>query len=358
MSSATATIPFEPQSASEASRDCGAACLSMVYRSLGKKVPQEQIWPAIAKPNRFGSVASTTHLMTRDALNRGLAAVAFQACHPLQCLRLCCESGTRAILNHRLTPDSPSGHYSVLVDVDVRDVVLHDPSFGPARRVPHDQFLELWQPNFPNAEIAGYVLIAVAAEPPAPTACWLCRTPMPATVACPRCKEPVPLQPSGALGCIDNSCVARTWNYLCCSSCDFGFTLNSQDSPGQELSGTASGAPTPTAAPADPMDLSRMFEALDKFCSFALTVPGAAQHPDVQKQLEVIASTKEKLKLAQVEARVHSKAYQEQLANVAQAAQKNAAAHRQKMEELNRPSPPLDPHALGRALLKSLGWDS
>ena len=142
MGAATTVIPYERQTDAGSNRDCGAACLSMVYRSLGKKVEQAEIWPAIAKQNHFGSIASTTHLMAKDALNRGFSAVAFQACHPLQALRLCCEAGVRTILNHRLTHDSPQGHYTVLVDVDLRDVVLHDPLYGPSRHVPHDEARE------------------------------------------------------------------------------------------------------------------------------------------------------------------------------------------------------------------------
>ncbi len=88
----------------EPARTCGAECLTMVYRSLGKEVKQEEIWPAISKPNRFGVVSSTTHLMCQDALNRGFAAVAFQARHPLQVLRICHNLGIHAILNH---PSSP-----------------------------------------------------------------------------------------------------------------------------------------------------------------------------------------------------------------------------------------------------------
>src|SRR5579863_1352097 len=99
MSSTVAvSVPFESQSDPQIRRDCGAACLSMVYRSLGKTVAPAEIWPAIAKENRFGSVSSTTHLMAKDALSRGFAAVAFQVSSPLQALRLCSESGIRAIL--------------------------------------------------------------------------------------------------------------------------------------------------------------------------------------------------------------------------------------------------------------------
>ncbi len=148
MSAAPTAIPYERQTDPRDSRTCGAACLSMVYHSFGKEVPQSEIWPAIAKQNRFGSLASTTHLMALDALGRGFAAVAIQARHPLQALGLCREPGVRAILNHRLQPDSPAGHYSVLVDLDDKNVVLHDPFLGPSRRLSHAELLDLWQPRF------------------------------------------------------------------------------------------------------------------------------------------------------------------------------------------------------------------
>lgn len=370
--SATATIaiPFERQSDPETQRDCGAACLSMVYRSLGQDVPRAELWPAIAKHNRFGSLASTTHLMTSDALNRGFSAVALQARHPLQALRLCLDSGIRAILNLRPQNNTPTGHYAVLVDLDGRDVVLHDPYYGPARRMPHADLLELWQPRASNSEIAGCVLIGIALEPASIASCWLCQTPMPSAAECPKCRKPVGLQPNALLGCASTDCIARVWNAICCPSCDnlFGFSLQSplaegavSSLPSLAAQPAPSGAPSPGAQPAnaakeDPLDLSRVFAEIDKFCNLVLTVPGAAEHPEVKKQLDFIATSKEKLKLAQAEAKVHQKVHQEQLAKFVQTAKENEEAHRKKLEELNRPSPPLDGNALGRSLLKSLGF--
>src|ERR1051326_3307301 len=182
MSKGPATIPYEKQADAAAGRMCGAACLSIVYRSFGKDVPQEEIWPAIAKVNRFGSLASTTHLMAKDALASGLAAVAIQARHPIQALLLCHEAGARAVLNHRLDAHSPAGHYSVMVDIDNKYVVLHDPLLGPARRISHAELLDLWQPKFANSEIVGGVLIAIAQEPAEQPPCQFCHTPTPATI--------------------------------------------------------------------------------------------------------------------------------------------------------------------------------
>ena len=113
----------------------------------------------------------------------------------------------------------------------------------------------------------------------------------------------------------------------------------------------------PVAAPREnPIDLSRVFAELDKFCSYILSVPGAEAHPDVKKKLDFIASSKEKLKVAAVEALVRRKAHQEQLDKMVQRAKENEEAHRRRVEELQRPSPPLDGNARGRALLKNLGF--
>lgn len=358
MNTADAEIPYERQSDPQTNRTCGAACLSMVYRSFGREVAQAQIWPAIAKPNQSGRLASTTHLMARDALSRGLGAVAIQARRPLQALHVCRQGGLRAILNHRLRPDTPTGHYTVLVDIDDTRVAVHDPLLGPARVLSHAELLELWQPR-PGSEIAGYVLIAIAATPPVAGPCPRCRTPIPSSVECPRCQKPVTLHPAAPLGCMSAACVARMWNYLCCPSCDYTWSFSLEAPP---VGATASerpgagpaGPPTPAESDADPWKLARLFAELDKFRALVLGTP-AANHPDVKQQMDFIAASREALKLAQAEELAHRKVRREQLSALEGLAKQNEAAHRQRMEDLNRPSPPLDGDALARALLKNLG---
>ena len=114
----------------ETNRACGAACLSMVYKSFGKDVPPAEIWPLIARQNRFGSVASITHLMALDAIQQGFNAVIVEARHPLQVLRLCHEAGIRAIINQRPQASVHTGHYTVLVDMDQTSVVLRSRSWS------------------------------------------------------------------------------------------------------------------------------------------------------------------------------------------------------------------------------------
>ena len=356
------TIPFEKQSDPRTSRMCGAASLSMVYRSFGKEVPQAEIWTAISKPNRFGVVSSTTHLMAQDAINRGFAAVAIQARHPLQVLRLCREGGIRAILNHRVQTDSTAGHYSVLVDLDEKGVTLHDPFFGPSRSLTHEHLLELWLPRLPNSEIPGNTLLAISASPPQPSICEFCHTPTPVSLSCPRCMKPVGLHPREPLGCMNTGCIARMWNYICCPSCDFMWSTSLRPSEAENPATEPGARETPAtdsndaAAAKEKLSSDKMFEALDKFLALIAEVPGSKDNPEIVQQLAAIKINRERLTLANAEAQANQKQRADRMAGMRRQTEERQEIHRKKLEELQKRLPPLDGDALGHALLKNLGF--
>jgi hypothetical protein len=355
MSSAVTVIPYEQQSEELTGRACGAACLSMAYRSLGKPVPQKDIWPVIAKANRFGQISSTTYLMAQDALKRGFTAVAIQARHPLQALRLSKEAGIRAILNHRVQRDSPAGHYSILVDIDAKDVVVHDPLLGAARRLPHAELMELWLPQVPNSEIAGGVLIAIGAPGlPAQPACEFCRTPMLSSVDCPRCSKPVGLEPGAVLGCIKDGCIARMWNWICCPACDYVFTLKAGAAAGAPVD--AQGAAAGTAIPVSAVDIAKLFADIDKFTSHVLSIPAAANDPSIKQKLELVAASKEQFKAAHAEDLARRAKVFGQLAAFEEKTKQQKEAQLKKIEERDAPPPPVDGDALSEAMLKNLGF--
>ncbi len=351
----TATvIPYEKQSEELTGRACGAACLSMVYRSFGKQVAQTEIWPAIAKQNRFGAMSSTTHLMAKDAVTRGFGAIAFQARHSLQVLRLCRQSGIRAILNHRVQPDSPVGHYSVLVDVDGDQVVLHDPLFGAARRLSHAELLQLWLPK-PNSEIAGNVLIAIAPVADAQaSSCEFCHTPMPLSVGCPRCNQPVGFQPGIVMGCVRDGCIARMWNWVCCPACDCVFSLRDGETAGSSEAAKAA-APDANSTAAPGVDTAKLFAEIDKFTSHVLSIPAAANNPDIKKKLELVAASKEQFKTAHAAELARRAAVLGQLATLQEKLKLQKDAQTKKIDDLNSPAP-LDGDALCDAMLKNLGF--
>jgi hypothetical protein len=356
MNKPAAAIPYEKQENLEATRTCGAACLAMVYRSLGAETAQGEVWPAISKPNRFGIVSSITHLMAEDAWNRGFCAIAFQARHPLQVLRLCRDLEIRAILNHRLQPESVAGHYSVLVDIDGHNIVLHDPLLGPSRQLTSVQLLDLWLPRAAESEIVGNMVIAIAAAATTPAkACEYCHTPIPASVECPRCDKVVGLQPGAALGCVRENCIARLWNFICCPHCDFCWSFNLPVD-----SGAASEVREPQSAqpPRHPgfLDVNKLFGQIDKLTAMVASVPGAAAHPDIKTQLDFIAASKQTFRQGYAERLMRHASIMEQLSRSATMMKEQEEAQTQVMEEMNRPPAPLDGNALGEALLQNLGF--
>jgi Papain-like cysteine protease AvrRpt2 len=344
-------IPYEAQTDPQTNRGCGAASLSMVYKSFGKEIPQAQIWPLIAKPNRFGSVASTTNLMALHAIGQGLSAVVIQARHPIQVLRLCRDAGVRAILNHRLKANLAAGHYSVLLDVDDKDVILHDPYHGAAHRVPHAELIDLWRPSAPVSEIVGNILIGIAENPAALPACVFCHTAIPAQVNCPKCAKPVVLSPPAVLGCIRDGCIARMWNFVCCTACDSLF-----DETGKSVDPFPAASSTPKSTFPLPPDLDPVLEQIEKFCAKVMSRPRVAENKDVRAQIEFIRAQAEKLKPAQAEELAAIKAFADKLTAFAAASQEKVQANKQRVADLNTPLPPLDGNALGAALLKNLGF--
>jgi hypothetical protein len=120
----------------------------------------------------------------------------------------------------------------------------------------------------------------------------------------------------------------------------------------------SSPSPAPSAASAseDPWKLDKLFAEVDKFSAYILALPGAANHPDLKRQLGFITASKEKLKLAQAEDLARQKARREKLDAAEQATKQRQEERRKEMEEMNRPGQPLDGDALARALLKNLGF--
>jgi hypothetical protein len=321
----------------------------MVYRSFGQEVPQEEIWEAIAKVNRFGSLASTTHLMVRDALNRGFDAVAVKARHPIFALRCCNEAKVPAILNHRLNQDVPTGHYSVLVDINPREVTLHDPYLGPARRMRNSELMQLWDPGA-NSEITGEVLIAVSPPKPGAATCELCQTPIPAAVPCAQCGKPVGLRPTASIGCINESCIARRWLYVCCPNCDNMWNFTAAAVPAAPK--VAEEKPEKEK---DPFQLGKVYAAIDKFCATMMAIPLLASNPDVLKCLDAMKASKGKLAEAAEQQLAMYKAQKEKLEALLEKSKQAQEAHKKQVETLTTPSPPLDGNALGQALLKNMG---
>ncbi len=189
-------ISYERQQNVPGERRCGAATLGMVLRSFGIDVEQDEIWDRVKVP--AGTEYRTlTFGLAKEARRRGVAAVPGRLRDPWSFLEQCSRptgfpnADFRFVLNHRVRPESPLGHFSVLVDYRAEDdeVVLHDPQFGPNRTLTIDELRELWSSAGEQCEITGFVGILF----------WRpeLREQPGRELTCPRCtvRFPLPIRP-------------------------------------------------------------------------------------------------------------------------------------------------------------------
>jgi hypothetical protein len=199
-------------------RMCGAAALEMIYRSFGLATTQAEIWPLIARRDQRGSWNAATYLLAKAAMACGLQAAVVQAGRPWETLQNAAPSGWRVILNHHLAADSPSGHFTVLVDVDETQAVVHDPQFGPKRVIAREELLNLWRPKLIFGEVSGFVLVAIGTRSQAEQ-CDVCGSELPQRTRCCECGGAL-VFPQSILGCAHATCQARLWARIFCPQCD------------------------------------------------------------------------------------------------------------------------------------------
>jgi len=178
---------------------------------------------------------------------------------------------------------------------------------------------------------------------------------MPKTVLCPQCGKAASLEPGAVLGCVKDGCIARMWNWICCPACDYVFTLEPGEAAGIPVAATP---PVSTRTPfsAGPVpDIAKAFAEVDKFVAQIMGIPGAADHPDVRKQVDSIRANQEKFKFIHAEDTIRRAAILGQLAEAADQVKQQREAQRKKLEDLHAPASPLDGDALGSAMLKHFG---
>lgn len=213
-----ADIPYKEQDKEHEHKGmCGAGSLDMVYASFGNPQDQHKIFEAIAVPTKKDgekSSSGSTYKMSRDAINRGFYALTLAIKDPLTFFKnfQVMKESIRVILVHKVYPKSNSCHATVLLDATDKYVIVHDPSGKPNRRIKKDFFLEMWKER-------GYCLVAVSDRKSASNNCAVCGKAIPDKISCPTCPKMIWLEPKEVLGCINNSCSNRMWNYILCPYC-------------------------------------------------------------------------------------------------------------------------------------------
>lgn len=156
----------------------------MVYRSFGLPIDLKTIAVELERYESKLNRAKTFHL-SRNAVEHGLAAIPCRLRDPWRFVTEIFEpQHFRLILNHRIRPDSPLGHYSVFLGANIENktVCVHDPQSGPERIMTKTELLDLWTPFGENCEITGNIAVLVSEN-------------VTNDVVCVKCGERFSLQP-------------------------------------------------------------------------------------------------------------------------------------------------------------------
>jgi hypothetical protein len=144
------------------------------------------------------------------------------------------------------------------------------------------------------------------------------------------------------------------WNWVCCPSCDYVFTFKDGAEAGAPVAQAPLGSSSLAAVPG--LDVAKIMEEIDKFTAHVLSIPAAANNPDVKEQLAFIETSKAKFKVAHAEEFAQRASLVAQINTVMEKNKQQKEEARKKMEDLDKPAPPLDGNAIGRALLENLGF--
>lgn len=209
-------LPYETQSDEWS---CGAAALTMVYRSFGIASSQTGIWERIRSHGPGPRLHARAQDMVADAWGVGLHALLIEVRDPWLVLERSLQHSVRLIVNHCPDASSGIGHYSVVVGLDPESVTLHDPDGRPGRVLTRAEFLKLWNPTVRDREIPNQILIGIAETPSPLGLCPLCERISVDCMDCPGCRKVIPLQPLPILGCTSDGCPMRSWEQVFCPFC-------------------------------------------------------------------------------------------------------------------------------------------
>lgn len=118
-------IPHIQQST--ALRNCGAACLAMIYQKHRKRGKLRDITASVSVVMPDGYPSCRNNLMIQNASSNGFIA-AFISYNSLpELLKLCCDNCIDLILSFHPKDDLPTGHFCVVCGYDNDNVYLNDP---------------------------------------------------------------------------------------------------------------------------------------------------------------------------------------------------------------------------------------
>lgn len=210
-----------PHEFQESTYGCGAAALTMVYKSLGLKVTQKEVLERVVftVDQDTGEQSCSTHRMVLDSLLRRFETLHVRAINPIDMLKACQKHSVRAVTHERAGPNRLVGHATAFLGIDDHFVWQHCSALGPFRPIRHNDLLEVMAP-LGVSDIGWGNWITLISNPfVVKRSCKLCGIEIPEWVTCPECKKSFELKPSAPLGCFQEDCSGRAWLDISCPYC-------------------------------------------------------------------------------------------------------------------------------------------
>lgn len=116
---------------------CGPATLKMVFDYYGVKATEKEIGKIAGTTQKYGTSPEN---MKKAAAHFGFDAI-LKTNGNLDDLRYYLDKKIPVIVNWFSEDD---GHYSVVVGIEGKNIMIRDPSFCRIRKMPIDKFLKVW----------------------------------------------------------------------------------------------------------------------------------------------------------------------------------------------------------------------
>lgn len=121
---------------SDAKRNCGAACISMIFRHYNKRGKMDDITNEISiKVN--GNAACGITKMVNFINSKGFKCCAVAVKNVKETIRACRANNIEVIVSYHEPADNSGGHFSLVADLDDENVYLNDPSKKSDSANPH-----------------------------------------------------------------------------------------------------------------------------------------------------------------------------------------------------------------------------
>jgi ABC-type bacteriocin/lantibiotic exporter with double-glycine peptidase domain len=113
---------------SDASRNCGAACLAMLYQFYRKKGSISEITDAVTGTTSSGMPTCMLNLMIQDAWKKGFQCCGVSTKDLRTFIPTCLALGLEVIIAYHPVEGKPDSHFVVVSCCDDENVYVNDPS--------------------------------------------------------------------------------------------------------------------------------------------------------------------------------------------------------------------------------------